>query len=228
MAAVNKLSTRTGGPDRAGAARKAPVRRDPEGARARILAAARAEFAAKGLSGARVDEIARRAGANKRMLYHYFGNKQELFRLTLEGAYADIRAAERALKLDTLVPVEAMRVLVGFTFDYLAENPHFITLLNSENLHKAQHIAGSDVIRRMHSAMLEMIAQVLRRGATDGSFRVDADAVQVFISMTGVSYFYFCNRYTLSSIMGRDLMAPMAMRERRQHAINVILGYLRP
>ncbi|MEQ9641372.1 MAG: TetR/AcrR family transcriptional regulator [Alphaproteobacteria bacterium] len=223
--AVNKLSPEKIGPEKA---RKTPARRDPKGARTRILAAARAEFAAKGLSGARVDEIARRAGTNKRMLYHYFGNKQELFRLTLEGAYAHIRSAERELKLDELAPNDAMRVLVGFTFDYLAENPHFITLLNSENLHKAQHLAGSELIREMHSAMVDMIGGVLRRGEADGSFRAGADPVQLFISMTGVSYFYFCNRYTLSSILGRDLMAPMAMRERRQHGIEMILGYLRP
>ncbi len=225
MVAVNKLSAEKATPERV---RKAPARRDPEGARTRILAAARTEFATKGLSGARVDEIARRAGANKRMLYHYFGNKQALFRLTLEGAYAEIRSAERELKLDTLAPTDAMRVLVGFTFDYLAANPHFITLLNSENLHQAQHLAGSDRIREMHSAMIEMIGNVLRRGEADGSFRAGADPVQLFISMTGLSYFYFCNRYTLSSILGRDLMAPMAMRERRQHAIEVIQGYLRP
>jgi AcrR family transcriptional regulator len=218
MAAVNKLEI----------AGKAPARRDPAGARARILAAAREEFAGKGLSGARVDEIARRAGTNKRMLYHYFGNKAALFLLTLEGAYADIRSAERELRLEALAPTAAMRVLAGFTFDWLAQNPHFITLLNSENLHKAQHLKQSMRIREMHSAMVDMIAEVLRRGEADGAFRTGVDPVQLFISMTGVSYFYFCNRYTLSTIFGRDLTEPLAMRERRQHGIDVILGYLRP
>jgi AcrR family transcriptional regulator len=222
MAAVNKLK-----PVAKGAGRM-PAKRDPEGARTRILAAARAEFAGKGLSGARVDEIARRAGTNKRMLYHYFGNKTALFLLTLEGAYADIRSAERELRLEALAPAEAMRVLVGFTFDWLADNPHFITLLNSENLHQARHLKSSTRIREMHSAMVEMIGEVLRRGEAAGTFRAGADPVQLFISMTGVSYFYFCNRYTLSTIFGRDLTEPMAMRERRQHAIDVILGYLRP
>lgn len=218
MAAVNNL-------DIAG---RPPARRDPAGARARILAAARAEFASKGLSGARVDEIARRAGTNKRMLYHYFGNKAALFLLTLEGAYAHIRNAERELKLEALAPGAAMRLLAGFTFDYLAENPHFITLLNSENLHEARHLKQSTRIREMHSAMVAMIAEVLRRGEAAGEFRAGVDPVQLFISMTGVSYFYFCNRHTLSTIFGRDLTEPAAMRERRQHGIDMILGYLRP
>jgi AcrR family transcriptional regulator len=225
MAAVNK---RAGAGESAATAAKPPARRDPEGARARILAAAQAEFAGKGLAGARVDEIARRAGANKRMLYHYFGNKEALFLLTLERAYEQIRTAERALNLARLAPPAAMRRLVGFTFDYLAQNPHFITLLNSENLHEARHLKTSRRIREMHSAMIEMIAGVLHRGAAGGDFRAGIDAVQLFISVTGISYFYFSNRHTLSAIFGRDLMAPAAMRERREHAIDVILEYLRP
>src|SRR5690606_11398794 len=122
----------------------------------------------------------------------------------------------------------AMRRLVGFTFDYLARNPHFITLLNSENLHQAKHLKTSTRIREMHSAMIDMIVDVLRRGEAAGDFRGGVEPVQLFISMTGVSYFYMSNRHTLSAIFGRDLMTPAAMRARRAHAIEVILGYLRP
>src|SRR4051794_656269 len=76
--------------------------RDPAATQARILAAAKAEFARKGLAGARVDAIAARAKVNKRMIYHYFASKDRLFLAVLEAAYEDIRARERALKLETL------------------------------------------------------------------------------------------------------------------------------
>jgi len=117
----------------------APVRRDPERTRARILAAARVEFARRGLGGARVDQITARAGSNKRMIYYYFGNKEALFLAALESAYADIREAEQSLKLVDLDPAEGMRRLVRFTWEYYLAHPEFITLLNSENLHRARH-----------------------------------------------------------------------------------------
>ena len=91
----------------------AKVVRDPGQTRARILSAAKAEFASHGLGGARVDRIAAEAGANKRMLYHYFGNKDELFTAVLESAYADIRSSERLLRLEETEPTEAIRRLIA-------------------------------------------------------------------------------------------------------------------
>ena len=138
-----------GGADRAAggkpatekAARERAVSRDPEATRAAILAAATDEFAAYGLGGARVDRIAERAGINKRMLYYYFGQKEDLFLAVLEQAYENIRGEERKLNLTQVEPIEAIRRLIGFTWDYYLENPSFLNLLNSENLHKAAHIA---------------------------------------------------------------------------------------
>ena len=86
-------------------------RRDPDRARASILAAATAEFAALSFGGARVDAIAAQAGVNKRMLYHYFGNKDDLYLAVLEEAYAAIRAAESELVLRHGNPANAMRKL---------------------------------------------------------------------------------------------------------------------
>ncbi len=120
-----------------------PRPRDADATRARILAAAKAEFAANGLGGARVDEIAARAEANKRMIYHYFGSKEDLFQAVLEEAWLGIREAEQALALDHLSPKAALEKLVRFTWGYYLENPEFITLVNSENLHQARHLQAS-------------------------------------------------------------------------------------
>lgn len=206
----------------------APAKRDPARSRERILQAALGEFADKGLQGARVDEIARRAGANKRMLYHYFGNKEDLFLEVLERAYEEIRTAERALRLEHLPPDEAMERLVRFTFNYFTRAPHFITLLNSENLHRARHLKQSKRIREMHSTMVDMIAGVLRRGAADGRFRGGVDPVQLFITITGIAYFYFSNIHTLSAIFGRELEAQAEKDVREAHVVDVVRGYLRP
>jgi AcrR family transcriptional regulator len=79
-------------------------RRDRDGSRRLLLDAARAEFAAKGLMGARVDEIARQAGLNKQLVYHYFGSKDDLYLTVLERVYAEIREQERGLWLGDLPP----------------------------------------------------------------------------------------------------------------------------
>lgn len=222
MAPVNKArraaSSPTGDP---------PAKRDAARSRENILRAALIEFAEKGLQGARVDEIARRAGANKRMLYHYFGNKEDLFLEVLERAYEEIRSAELALNLEDLPPEEAMRRLISFTFNYFIEAPHFISLLNTENLHKARHLRRSKRILDMHSTVVDMLARLLKRGAADGVFRNDVDPIQLFITMASVGYFYFSNVHTLSTIFARDFASKREIATRHDHVMQVIMGYLR-
>ena len=201
--------------------------RDPERTRQRILDAATEEFARHGLGGARVDRIATRAGANKRMLYYYFGDKDGLFLAALEDRYAHIRSAERGLELEHLAPVRALERLVKFTWDYFLEHPEFMTLLNSENLHKGRHVARSRRVREMHSPLVETLGRVLRRGERAGLFRKGVDPVQLYISIAGEGYFYLSNRYTLSQIFGRDLMTPRALAARSRHIADVIVNALR-
>ena len=200
--------------------------RDPAQTRARILAAARAEFAAHGLGGARVDRIAHEAGANKRMLYYYFGNKDDLFLVVLEDAYAQIRDAEKELRLTEIDPPEAIRRLVAFTWDYYLEHPEFMTLLNSANLHRARHLEKSDKVRSMHSPFVAMIEEILERGRKAGVFRAGVDPVQLYISIASLTYFYLGNKFTLSAIFGRDLLSPRAKAERLAHMSDLVLGYL--
>jgi AcrR family transcriptional regulator len=201
--------------------------RDPGRTRARILEAATGEFARYGLGGARVDRIAARAKANKRMLYYYFGDKEGLFLAALEDRYAHIRNAERSLKLEHLDPREAVRRLVEFTWNYFIEHPEFMTLLNSENLHKGRHVRRSRRVPEMHSHLITLLRDVLRRGEAQELFRKGVDPVQLYISIAGEGYFYLSNRYTLSRIFDRDLMAPRALAGRARHIADMILNALR-
>jgi AcrR family transcriptional regulator len=203
-----------------------PVSRDAEATRRAILSAATEEFASRGLGGARVDRIAERAAINKRMLYYYFGKKEALFLAVLEKAYRDIRDAERLLELSHADPIEAIRKLVAFTWNYHLEHPEFLRLLNSENLHKAQHLKRSREIRAIHSPFVAMIDEVLERGRHAGVFRAGVDTVQLYISIASLSCFYLSNRFTLSTIFGRDLLAPREQAERLGHMTDLVLGYL--
>ena len=202
-------------------------RRDPARNRERILAAALEEFSRFGLGGARVDRIAERAGANKRMLYYYFGNKEAMFLAVLESRYAHIRRAEQGLRLGALAPAEGIRRLIAFTWNYYLKHPEFLTLLNSENLHRARHLRRSRQITMMNSPLVAMLRDLLERGARKGEFHRGVDPVQLYISIAGLGYFYLGNRHTLSTIFERDLLAARNKSERLKHMTELVLGYLR-
>src|SRR6266403_508538 len=200
--------------------------RDPEGMRIRILEAAKQEFAAHGLAGARVDRIAANAGANKRMLYYHIGNKEDLYLEVLEGAYQQIRAEERGLDLEHLDPPDAIERLIDFTWNYFLRNPEFLALLNTENLARARHLKRSTKVKSMHSPFVEMIRTVVRRGAESGDFQVSVDPVQLYISIAALSFFYLSNSATLSVIFGRDLLKQDAKDERLEHMVALVLAAL--
>ena len=196
--------------------------------RQKILDAALGEFAAKGLAGARVDEIALRAGANKRMLYAHFGSKEELWLVVLEGAYAAKRAEERALQVDALAPAEAMQRLVEFNLRYTAAHPELVALLNQENIHQAAYLKRSAQVPAMYSPLLEQIRAVLERGVAAGLFREGVDAMQLYVTIVALGHFYLANIHTLSTVFGAGLETEAALRAREAHAVAVVLGYLRP
>lgn len=208
--------------------KRPPGERDPERTRAAILAAATEEFTAHGLNGARVDEIASRSGVNKRMIYYYFGDKGGLYLAVLEETYADIRNAEIRLHLADRNPVDAMRELVAFTWNYFIEHPEFLSLLGTENLHRARYLKTSKRIRELHSPLVGIITTLLERGVKDNVFRPGVDPVQLYVTIASLGFFYLSNRFTLSTIFGRDLGNAEALAERGQHIENVVLGYLRP
>src|SRR6185295_3652512 len=207
---------------------KAPPVRDAERTREQILRAAAKEFAESGLGGARVDRIAAQAGVNVRMLYYYFSSKDDLFLAVLERAYEVLREAEKGLNLDEAEPIDAVRRLIEFTWRFELSHPEFITLLNSENLHQGRHLARSASIAKLHSPLLEMIGRLLERGGNDGVFRRDVDPMRFYILIASLGYFYLSNRYTLSAIFGRNLMAPKQRAAHLAYMIEVVLGYLRP
>ena len=202
--------------------------RDPVAAKQALIAAAVAEFATKGFAGARVDEIASAAGVNKQLVYHYFENKQGLYLVALESVYAEIREKEQKLELGALEPREAMAQLVAFSFDYLAEHPEFIAMLADENRNRGEHLHESERLQKMHSPFIEMLEATLERGVAAGVFRADFDAINLYISIAGISYFFFSNNHTLSAIFGTPLDARGALLKRRRHVIEFALNALRP
>jgi hypothetical protein len=130
------------------------------------------------------------------------------------------------LKLTDLGPVTGIRRLLRFTWDYYLAHPEFITLLNSENLHRARHLRKSRRIQAMHSPLIAILKDLLTRGQRAGMFRSGVDPVQLYISIAALGYFYMSNIHTLSTIFGRDLMRTAALKRRLAHMTGLVLGYL--
>jgi len=205
-----------------------PQRRDPAATQRKLLTADRREFAQNGLAGARVDEIAARAGVNKQLVYHYFGDKDALYLAVLEWVYEEIREQEHKLNLEGLPPERAIRKLIESSFDHLAAHPDFIVLLNDENRGGARHVRGSRKLEAMHSPLVSLVSTILGEGVKAGIFRKGINPVHLYISIAGLSYFYFSNTPTLSAIFGKDLSTPAARQARRKHVVDLVMHSLRP
>ncbi len=205
-------------------ARRPP--RDAETTRLRILDAAEQEFAEHGLSGARVDAIAARTDTNVRMIYYYFASKDGLYRAVLERAYGAMRETEKELDLDTLPPVDAIRRLTEFTFEYQQAHPEFVRLVQIENIHRAEHLSALTPIRQMNASVIETIGGILERGRRDGSFRQDAEPIGVHLLITALCFFRVANQYTLRTIFPVDPLSPELSRDHKRMLVDAVLGYL--
>jgi AcrR family transcriptional regulator len=226
---VNRLDTSSpSGAKRKPVARRATGQRarDPVETRRRILEAAVEEFCDFGFHGARIDNIAKRAGANKRLIYAYVGSKEDVYLEVLEGAYRKIRSGERLLNLEQQSAVEGMRTLARFTFQHFQQNPEFIRLLVGENLNEARYLKKLPSIHEMHSPLIGQIRNLLKRGEESGEFRTGVDPVQLYISIAALGFFYLSNRYTLSTIFDMDLMSTERLLAREEHLVGFVIGYL--
>jgi TetR/AcrR family transcriptional regulator len=203
-------------------------KRDAALSREILLNAAMEEFSAHGFDGARIDAIVKRAGVSRNLAYHYFGGKEDLFLHVMERMYTRMRAHHADLRIKGLSPVDGMSQLIRHTFAHFRDHPEVISLLNSENLHRAVHIKGSSLIAELYTTLTEVLRDVLERGAKEGVFRDGVNSMDLYISISGLGYFYLSNQHTLGSIFQNDLMTPERLKAREDHVVDVILGYLRP
>ncbi|NBQ86088.1 MAG: TetR/AcrR family transcriptional regulator [Betaproteobacteria bacterium] len=200
---------------------------DPERTRADIIAVATREFAEKGLAGARIDDIAAAMQTSKRMIYYYFGSKEQLYVAVLEEAYHRIRSIEAELHLDDLAPEAALRTLVAFTVDYQRANPDFVRLVMTENIHRGAFLAESKTIQKLNVPAITAVRQVYERGVRDGVFRKGIDPVDLHMSISALSVFNVANRHTFSLIFKRDLEAPATVAARRESIVEMVLRFVR-
>lgn len=204
--------------------RKSGWKQNPEAVRQDILNVAVTEFAEKGLSTARVDDIAAKTKTSKRMVFYYFDDKQTLYEHALEAAYAKVRQGEKDLELDHLPPRDALARLVGFTFDHHRNHPDFIRMVMIENVHHAETLAKSEVIRRLNHPVIEKLARICARGQAEGVFRPDIDATLLHWQISALSFFNVSNRPTFSALFGDALFAEEGQIALRDEVVRMVLA----
>ncbi|MDB5929192.1 MAG: transcriptional regulator, TetR family [Polaromonas sp.] len=214
---------------RSAALRRTPAKRSgvreqaAQTTRDNILRAATKVFARYGYDGGSVEKISHAAKSFDRMIYYYFGSKEGLFIEVLEDMYRRMNDAELKLTLDSEQPVASLTEVINFVVSYYSRNPEFITLLNTENLHRGKHIAKSERAREYSSPAIDIIRQILESGVAKGLFRADVSARNVYLLIAATGYFYISNRHTLSAFLGEDLQTPEALLEWRGFIISTVL-----
>jgi len=203
-------------------ATRKPRKRDAEASRAAILEAATEEFAEKGLAGARVEEIAARTSTSKHMIYYHFGSKDGLYQAVLERAYQEFRVAEGAVDYDALEPLEALKQLVGATFDVHAQQPQIVRIIMGENLNRGEHIARIDSFDQRELALSTM-QRILERGAAEGSLSSGLDPLQIHLSVSALCFHFIANEHTFGHVFQFAAHNAREMAKRRTEIIETIV-----
>ena len=193
----------------------------------KIIKAAITEFARKGLDGARVDEVARRSGVNKTLLYQYVGNKDDLFTAALETAYQSIRERQRDFLARQMDPETGVRQLVHLLMSIWVEHQDYGKLLASENFHGGKHVKRSKLIGEMYQQIVDALTDLLKRGAAQGVFRANIDPVDLYISISSLSAYYVAHQHTLNTIFHIDVLQPKRLQQREDHIAEMVLRFVR-
>jgi TetR/AcrR family transcriptional regulator len=200
--------------------------RDSQKSKEDILNAAETEFAEKGIYGTRVDEIAKKANINKRMIYEYFGNKEGLYKAVLVSVYGRLTQREVGLLSGDIASTDAIVRTIELYFDFLHSNPSYVNLILWENLNKGKYIEELD-FKDLKDPAFDLLRNVIKKGKAEDVFKEDIDSEQFILSLLTYTFSYFSNRYTLSKLLGRKLDDPENIRQRVKDVTEMFLGYLR-
>jgi len=199
--------------------------KDSQKSKEDILRAAEEEFAEKGIYGTRVDEIAKKANINKRMIYEYFGSKEELYKAVLAEVYGRLSREEIGLLSEDIPCTDAIRKVIDLYFKYLKNNPTYVNLILWENLNKGRYIKDMD-FSKIKDPAFELLRKVITRGKALGVFKEEIDTEQVILSILTYTFSYFSNRHTLSKLLGRKLEDEENIKQRVDNVTEMFLKYM--
>lgn len=186
--------------------------RDPVRTKGNLLAAGIRLFASRGFHGVAVDEIVADAGCNKRMLYHYFGDKEGLYVAVLQAVYTRMEQVEMAPLPAGATTAAKICEIMERHFSFLASNPEFVNLLMWENLNDGR-LLGRHPHLLSKTPIIEKLHEILEEARQHGEISADGDTRHLVILMIGLCFIHFSNRYTLQQAIGLDLTSPTVQTE---------------
>ena len=196
----------------------------PDTAR-RILTAAEQHFAAQGMAGARTDEIAAAAHANKAMLYYYFGSKRRLHRAVLENLFRQLRNGAYPTSDASGSPKQRLRAFILGYFDFLATHPNYPRLVQREAMEKTRNFDW--IVRRYLRPLHSRLVRTIEEGVSRGEIR-DVDPNHTAFTIMGMITSYFAAAPILSEVAGHNLLTPNAIAERKRAVLDFIDHSLQP
>jgi len=198
---------------------------NPETAR-RILVAAENQFAAQGLAGARTDEIAAAAHANKAMLYYYFGDKRRLHRAVLENLFRQLRVLFDDLARSKASPRKKIETLLLGYMDFLASHPNYPRLVQREAMESSPSFEW--IFRKFLGPFQATLQRTIEAGIEAGEFR-RVDARHAVFSILGMTLFYFIAARRFPQLFEGDAISPKALAERKEAMLDLLKnGLLAP
>lgn len=194
----------------------------------KIFLSALSLFAEYGLNGARMEQIAEKAGTTKRMVVYHFRTKENLYLLVLEYVYTQIRASEKQLSLDAMPPVEALVQLVETTFDYHADHPDYIRIICMENMQRGRFMQQSALLRQVNRSALDLLETILNRGKEKQLFNETVNARDLHRLISSFSFHYVANSYTFTLLFEEGADEQAQRQHYRKMAVQVALRYTCP
>ena len=199
--------------------------RNPARTRGRLLAAGIELFAKHGFHGVAVDTIVAKAGCNKRMLYHYFGDKEGLYAAVLQAVYTRMEQVEMKPLPAAATTADVIREMMARHFNFLAGEPEFVNLLMWENLNEGRILARHpDLLTK--TPVIDRLREVLEAAKRRGEISDVGDVRHLLILMMGMCFIYFANRHTLHQAIGLDLDQPRVQAEGLTMAQRMFLAFL--
>jgi TetR/AcrR family transcriptional regulator len=184
----------------------------PETAR-RILAAAEQIFAKRGLAGARTEEIAAAAHANKAMLYYYYGNKQRLYHAVIENLFSQLRRSIEVAQPANASPRERLLAYVNGYFDFVSTHPNYPRVVQREVMESGPQLRW--IVQRYFRPFHQRLRRAIEQGIAAGEFQ-PVDPHHTVFSIIAITVFYFAAAPVLSEVLGRDALRPQAVAARKR------------